>query len=147
MADKINVYIEYDGPAWKSFGECINPPGRDDILFGEPRGLPRDIAFFTPADDACLYVSEDPEISRRDGFCSLDDANRWVEEGASSWFVDGRKITHPDYHSHSWLSLEEWKDVLSRHPNVGSEYHAISAAMEALQAGGKKVRVVFWFDN
>lgn len=165
MGADIHVYIEHNSHEpregekryWSTFGGRINP-GRDYTMFGllanvrcdgaiyEPRGLPSDIAWQT-GDDAFVRVSDSPDLFDLDGYCRPASAEDWVRLGYSSWVEEGKKITHPDYHSHSWLKPEEWKNVIAHRPGVGAEYEAISAAMDTLQARGKKARVVFWFDN
>lgn len=59
-------------------------------------------------------------------------------------------IKHPDWHSASWLTLEEFEkavelaSVAEEDYGVPDEYRAIVAYMKALNV---PTRVVFWFDN
>lgn len=59
-----------------------------------------------------------------------------VEFEINSWQGDG--------HSHSWLSLNELKNVLFVHPDL--ELRALVAAMEVLETY-HETRIVFFFDN
>ena len=64
-------------------------------------------------------------------------------------------VTNPDWHSHSWLTLDELKKVQKEYENtenfkqwgVHIELNAIIATMESLNASGKIARFTFWFDN
>lgn len=171
MGCDIHLYVEYrakDRAAspdpfmrrFSSFGSRINPgriyevfaaiagvrAGREDQIKHQPRGLPTDIGFYSGA-DATLYITE-----KGDGYreCKLSDAEKWVAQGSSAWVEQGKRVTHPYWHSHSWLTFEEFRDAI--HPIVcvkykEPEYRALLAAMKQLHDDGYEVRVVFWFDN
>lgn len=160
MGCDIHCYIEHlekDDKRWKSFGGHINP-GRNYWAFGRlagvrhdgsphvaPRGLPGDLGF-SAAEDNTVYV---------------DDSNRqraesWVANGISKWTsIHHNFVTHPDWHSHSWLTADEWdtaiqradKDMESYGGRCDDEYHAILAVLRFFESRGHSARVVFWFDN
>jgi len=171
MGCDIHLYIEYrpkdctDHPnplmhRWLSLCGRLNP-GRVYTLFAaiagvradfgdqikyRPRGLPTDIGP-SAGDDSVVYITEGG-----DGIhgCSRADAERWVQQGSSVWVKDGKWVTHPDWHSHSWLTFAEFRDAIS--PIVcgqerAQEYRSVLAAMKQLHDDGHDVRVVFWFDN
>ncbi len=156
MGCDIHCYIEYK-PAgsdhWSDFGGCINP-GRNYELFGklagvrregppivEPRGLPED-ASCAASSDAWIYVTE---TTSSEGFCSREQAETWLGYGARYRDPDKRFVSNPDWHTHSWLTTDEYASVVE---GVGEpEYEAILAAMRSFEEGGAKARIVFWFDN
>lgn len=55
-----------------------------------------------------------------------------------------RAADDPEWHSHSWLSADEFAEALRRAEAEHPEYMALLAAVRALGPGA---RVVFWFDN
>jgi len=168
------MYVEYNSkehqphanPAlnsWRSFGDRINP-GRNYNLFGllagvrgdgeifEVRGLPENLGW-SASGDATLYITEG---SDEDGCCTLAKAESYVQWGSTIYKdANGKpvKVDHPDWHSHSWLTVDEFQQVLDAYVShfdqpVGLEYRALLAAMRALEDEGKNdVRLVFWFDN
>lgn len=159
MGCDIHCYIEYRDKGsehWNSFGGKINP-GRDYDAFARLAGVrnygrrtgalpPRgrlgqgDCGWAAYSDSIC-YVSENGESDTT----KRSTAERWVKQGSSVW-TDERKsaVTNPDWHSHTWLSLQEWKDATVE---AGPEYHAMTAAMASLENDGYETRVVMWFDN
>lgn len=175
MGADIHMYIEYSPKAyaetkeggerfWFTFGGRINP-GRDYWLFAllanvrgggalfPPRGAPSDAAIAASSDNR-LYIT----TSEGDNYAKPEDAARWVAEGSSTYILkhDGTPgwVTHPDWHSHSWLTSDELAEVFAaykdehRGQSVDIGYTALLAAMRALEDSGENdVRVVFWFDN
>lgn len=166
-------------------------PGRNYTMFeamagvrGDPtnapfpqRGLPADISYGVRL-HSHLMIDDG-----RTG-CSMADAERWAKHGNKFWPSDTNRqmIEHPDWHSYSWLTVSELKEVMDRYlhlrikeveeneqmrkemmernPELPSDfwiaekpatidgnYLAIVKVMEALEAGGSQVRLVFWFDN
>lgn len=160
MGCDIHCYIEYQpsDQRWDSFGGRINP-GRNYHLFGllagvrgnsDPvvplRGMPTDAAYYARGDNQ-LYV-KDKGDDASEGCCSKADAERWVASG-SSRYTDQTKnwVTHPDWHSHTYLFTEEWERAISSVELGGCEYRAILAALKHFESEGYRARVVFWFDN
>jgi hypothetical protein len=159
MGCDIHCYIEYkETYGWVSFGERINP-GRNYHLFGRiagvrdpseelvvpPRGRPDDLGFRS-RDDAWLYVPPGPGDFVVEGWADPEDAKRWVAEGLSTFSPDGRYVSHPDHHTHTWLTPDEFARAIEGDVHA-LEYRAMLAAMRSLEADGKQVRVVIWFDN
>ena len=169
MGCDIHMYVEYkrkDEGNYSNFGGRINP-GRNYYLFGllcqgirsdlkegiPERGLPNDCAWPARSDNQ-LYVTE---TDYSEGECSRDSAESWVNSGSSKYTDEEKKwVTHPDWHSHSWITYEEFKDqyalfnvkkeeekVFYKEP----EYDALLAALKSFHDGGYDVRIVFWFDN
>lgn len=171
MGADIHCYVETasgllnkDGEeTWWSFCGRVNP-GRDYAMFGilasvrndpdtamiAPRGLPKNIGWQT-ADDAFMRVDDKHEEEQ--GYCSRACAEKYIEHG--SWYRDEKKeqVSHPDWHSHSWMTPEEWAlaidTYVTNHPNfqLDTEYFVLAAMMNTFVQHGKKARIVFWFDN
>lgn len=162
MGCDIHCYIEYmerGETYWFSFGDRINP-GRNYTLFGllagvrvegiqlfPLRGVPADMSYAAESD---YWILISDECADSEGFCSKDRAASWVAHG-SRYSDDGSKVTNPDWHSHSWLTFDEFKRVLSSYHAMALaypaiEYDAVLAAMKSLSKHGD-VRIVFWFDN
>jgi hypothetical protein len=57
---------------------------------------------------------------------------------------DDDEYNGPDYHTHSWLTADEFQQAMQRAEAEHPEYLAVLAAMRAL---GPESRIVFCFDN
>ncbi len=181
MGCDIHVYLEYKNkdddrktPWWQSFGGHINP-GRDYDLFGnlagirggdaliEPRGLPDHLAWHSNRD--AHFIIDDGAVGV-EGYCTRQDAESWSKYGSKILERNGiTYVTNPDWHSHSWLTCDEFQAAMDATDQVtynvcdsvglsdsvnhecDPEYHALMAAARTLESRGKEVRLVFWFDN
>lgn len=176
MGCDIHAHIEYPYRAWdasrtewRHFAGVFLP--RNYQVFGhmagvrtgatpvaEPRGFPED-ADWTTRDAYCLHVRYDK--SERDELqpteCLPAHAEKWLA-GRSRTVVDKQSkdgdgryhlISHPDWHTPSWLSAHEFLEALRRAGNVQKQYQATLAAMWPLldEEIGEHARIVFWFDN
>lgn len=157
MGCDIHCYIEYRYPKhddWTSFGGRINP-GRNYGLFAklagvrnyddvtpvaEPRGIPADMSDGTGR-SYWMYVTEAPG----DGHCTPEVAKQYVQYGAK--YKDEREnfVSNPDWHSHSWLTPDEYAVAIG--DSGEPEYDAILAAMRSFEENGFQARIVFWFDS
>ncbi len=164
MGCDIHAYIEY-GPSsverelgtkqWVGFFGAIHLD-RDYHLFAalsdtrndgeiepvcEPRGLPATLSSWVEAENT-LLVSESEK--NEPGCTPKDRAEQWVEGGSSQW-VDAKRsrITHPDWHSHSWVSAEEFEEAMRRAKCKSPVARAALASMRELPNGV----LVFWYDN
>lgn len=160
MGCDIHCYIEYKHPEseiWSDFGGRINP-GRNYDLFAKlagvrnynekppaipPRGMPADAAYAADGDNK-LFITE----TEGAGCVTPATAAEYVKHG--SVYVNGSDdkptwVTHPDWHSHSWLTTEEY--AKSVEDSGEFEYLAILAAMQSFEENGCAARLVFWFDN
>jgi len=178
MGCDIHLYLEYqrkdrkngDRDYWNSLFGRSNP-GRNYWMFGlmsegvrvdipgafPKKGLPDNISWRTRMDSELTIVDGDTD---EEGACSLDQALRWAQYGHKIRYGNNgepRTIEHPDWHSHSWLSTEEFKKVIELYNKKAEEagynkysepgYRAILAAMETLEENGQTARLIFWFDN
>lgn len=146
MGCDIHCYIEYrdrdvsdlEDKSWSSFGGRINP-GRNYAIFSlmagvrswnegnilfEPRGLAENLGYYSRGDNF-LYITADEKECSCGGSCdsvSMSKAEKWVKSG-SSYFKNNREgkptwVSQPDWHSHSWLSLSEFRQVLEKYKEV-----------------------------
>ncbi len=176
MGADIHAYVEYkykNGEHWMGFGGQLRL-GRDYHMFGllanvrsaqgsalfEPKGLPCDLGFQS-FDDSTLRCTNDEALAESEGYCSQANATKWVANGSAKWVTTDPnypRITHPDWHSHSWLTLAEYNAVLKKYKETGdgryeAGYDAVLAIMKAYAKvkEDKKpvydVRLVFWFDS
>jgi hypothetical protein len=166
MGCDIHAYVEYadfttnDGaPYWRNLTR--NGGSRNYVMFGvlagvgypeaqlfEPKGMPQGRLGWDTSDD---------------DWCSLEQAERWVAGGYSVGETDDngrlRRVSGPDWHSHSWLTTDELAKALDHYVaflpkaypseprTVPVEWQAMLAAMRCFEANGKQARLVFWFDN
>lgn len=171
MGCDIHMYIEYckketepsEKKYWRDFGGRINP-GRNYLMFGilskgvrcdttfnfPPKGTPDDMAYAS-RNDSLIYISEEPT----EGSVTLEKAKQWEKygnkiinnsEGKPTW------VEHPDWHSHSWLTTEEFEKAMEFYNKnsdkwVEPEYEAILVSMKRFEELGYEARIVFWFDN
>lgn len=169
MGCDIHMYIEYANrripeKRWADFGGKINP-GRNYSMFGilskglrttqefsfEPKGLPYEMGYHA-VNDSRIPIGEHGE-----GWASKDKVARWVNSGASEIIRnengDAIWVTNPDWHSHSWLTTDEYKQAVTFYNDVHGkaypepEYNAVLACLESFEAQGFDARIVFWFDN
>ena len=171
MGCDAHMYVEYkrkksERDYWFSFGKRINP-GRNYWLFGlmskgvrsefpkslEAKGMPDNAAYESRGDNQLYIVDENPNDT--EGWCTMEQAKQWETYGCK--FVNNTKgnptwITHPDWHSHTWLTTEEFKKVIDSYNSMdnshsGCEYEVLLSAMQKLEEFDNEVRVVVWFDN
>jgi hypothetical protein len=114
-----------------------------------PRGIPDDIGWSTQ-DEYTLRVTD--ALCDCEGVCTLEQADEWVNSGNSAWYPgSSARITHPDWHTPSWLTADELGEVVSRYieiyGNVPIYYSGIHAMMAKMNEHCVETRFVFWFDN
>lgn len=180
MGADIHTYVEFstcstgpgpDGPPyWQPLGGQIRLD-RQYSLFGRiadvrqtgaiipPRGLPDDLAYEAEGDSLLRIVEDDDKRVNEEGCVARSRALEWVQQGER--IIDRGSVsyvTHPDWHSHTWFTPSEWRQVLqaqeeaaARDPDQcsspGVGYYAVAAALESLEASGAEARIVVWFDN
>lgn len=164
MGCDIHMYLEYsdftgsDGePYWNTF--VANGGSRDYRMFGllagvrcdiapvvEPRGLPEGKLAYETRGACKMTVSDDPSTEGWENYCTTAQAESWREP-----IVNG-EILGPDWHTFSWLTADEYAQVLGRYmtevrDSYAVQYDVILAAMRAFEERDCKTRLVFWFDN
>lgn len=164
MGCDVHMYLEYSDftgsngePYWSAF--VTNAGSRDYTMFGllagvrsdrdptiAPRGLPEgNLAYETQ--NACkMCVSDDPAHAEWENYCTSAQAAQWGKP-----IIDGM-IAGPDWHTFSWLTADEYAQVLGRYMTevrdiYAVEYDVILASMRAFEERGCKIRLIFWFDN
>lgn len=181
MGADIHAYVEYvafvdheGNDYWASFTQNIGD--RNYLLFGllaevrgpgpmlfPLRGVPEGHVSYRTEDDYWLRVTDNAQVAEySQGWTTEEHAIRWVEQGCSKPEErDGKllRVTHPDWHSASWLTADELSQVLDAYakevpkhwpeenPAAPFEWQAVLAAMCSFEANGRKTRVIFWFDN
>ena len=144
MGCDIHLYIEYKSKNnnedirnnWRSFGQKINP-GRNYALFAlmanvrnydcilpvpQVRGFPEDAAYYSSNDNR-IYITDTPG----EDCVTMELAEQWVESGSSEFINNQRGeptwVTHPDWHSHSWLTTGEFETVLNKYLELEVGWH------------------------
>lgn len=183
MGCDIHTYLEYANPPregcepyWQNF--TTNGGSRNYLMFGvlagvrypevklfEPKGMPDGAIGYGTSGGYWTSVAPEshPDWADGDDWVSLNQAESWVKNGYSVGETDVngrlRRVSGPDWHSHSWLTLEELRSAMGHYaaectkkwpgePSAPpSEWKATVAAMEAFAADGLLTRLVFWFDN
>lgn len=180
MGCDIHMYIQYTNkkyaeedkakgkePWWQGFGGQINP-GRNYGMFGtlagvryapenedkmfEPKGLPDFGLSWEAKDDLFLMIDDGPDACD-EKTCTLEQAKRWGRPIINDSKGKPYKTYHPDWHSHSWLTVDEFAKALRWYKadsgyGPGVEWSTMLKTMRSLEAKGKNVvYVVFWFDN
>lgn len=172
MGCDIHMYVEYshkDSNYWQGFGGRINP-GRNYGMFGvlagvrghfkdsfTPKGIKDLELSYQCSDDYYLDITEDGKGNNE---TTLERAYEWNKRCGCELKFHGEKpyrVQHPDWHSHSWMSVKEltkafniYKKMEKEEYGTGSvpiEYKVILNIMKTLEKGGYESRVVFWFDN
>jgi hypothetical protein len=116
-----------------------------------PRGVPKNISYMA---EVAYYLYVDDKFAKEETFCSTEEAKGWVKSGCSKWSKDKTKVSHPDWHNATWLTLAEYrkclekrKSMLAEGTKLHPEYEAVLATMEALKKSGNMPRLTLWFDN
>jgi len=134
MGCDIHAYLDYDLPmqdgnphAWHLAHFSIH---RASWLFGilagvrcdevqgqkpvsPPKGLPERISYQVKCKAHLVVLDQDE--TQEDGTCTRKDAERW---GGHYVDEDKKWVDHPDWHSHSWLSLEEVEEAIRRYQSL-----------------------------
>lgn len=123
----------------------------------EPRGFPEDMTWWSQRQFYLNVIDDENAVDWGDGYCLVENAERWVEKGYSKWLDEGHTtITNPDYHSCSWLTASELRECFDDcFKNEDGTYHGdyiewlgLVSLCEGIESDGKhECRVVFCFDN
>ncbi len=166
MGCDIHLFVEYrrkeNGATWLPFGKEFRL-ARDYEMFGRmakgvrrepengfaPRGVPSDMSW--SAEHEHLMFIHDGE-REESNYVTTADAAKYVASGESQYVTKYGKdkpnyVTHPDWHSHSWLTRLEFVKCIEHADYPAPDYKAVAAAMRSLENDGLETRVVFWFDN
>lgn len=133
MGCDIHLYLEHKGPDWngwsgsnrfsfsRNYGMFAAMAGvrqyDSDIISFAPKGIPNDIDWHALS-DYTLFVSD----IESDGHCNRETADRYVSYGSVYWNGDKSRVTHPDWHTPSWLTLDEFKTAYERYLGYFKEY-------------------------
>lgn len=158
MGCDIHCYVEYKYKAidhWNSFGSEIRLD-RNYTLFAklagvrnygkvkpvaERRGMPDDASYEARYANL-LFVTTSPG----EEYITPERAAKWVADGISKYVGnDNSWVTHPDWHSHSWLTTQEFAQAIEG--SGEPQYEVLLETLRAFETRGYEARVVFWFDN
>jgi hypothetical protein len=120
----------------RNYGNGITP------IF-KPRGLPSDISWEAKDGNRILIIDSD-EAGEKE--VTREQAERWVNSGSSK-LDGGFHVTNPDWHSHSWLTSQEFEQCIDSFDSASTDYKAVLAVMRSFESEGEVTRLVFWFDN
>ncbi len=165
MPDKYDLFNALAGGRSHTTGDVNKPP-----MF-RPRGLPTPVSYVVYY--RYYHVIDDPNYTDKKydqlpswvvplPFVSESTAKEWIEKGWSALApIENhrlgrprrRRISGPNWHSASWLSVSEIGSSLAFHGisevSVPVEMLAYLSAMRNLEenVGPNRTRLVFWFDN
>jgi hypothetical protein len=99
--------------------------GGEGVKLFDPRGLPEGIGYFA-TEDNYFYITDDMECKCGEcRYVTVKKAAEWVKSGSSEYKNDfeGKPtwVSHPDWHSYSWLSVVEYRQVLEKYKEVEQE--------------------------
>lgn len=130
MSCDIHAYIEYKShDSWRSFSSDELKLGRDYMLFAlmagvrleyvtpvmPPRGIPDDLSW-EAREDYHLQLIDGDERNLPEHCCTREQAERYVKYGSKRVVFDGIEyVIHPDWHTPSWLTLDELREVQRRY--------------------------------
>lgn len=169
MGCDIHLFIEYkekDYPGISNFGEEIYI-SRNYYLFGlmntnirggveggfSQKGLPENLSYTV---ENANHININEEFNDDSGdYVSLEKAKQWEKYGSKIIYNEVEKpikVTHPDWHGHSWLSTEEFETVLEKMNKEQFGYKCLEAdvvlaILKKFKELDIEARVVFWFDN
>lgn len=100
-------------------GVRIEPERLGTTLLVEPRGMPDRLSYVTESDNHLFVVEDKEDDDAGEGCVERSRAEKWVESGLSKW-TDEKKnfVTNPDWHTHSYLHVEEVKKVQEQYSNL-----------------------------
>lgn len=123
-----------------------------------PRGLPSQCSYavynryFHLVDDGSYDSRLEPSLPR----ISKEKADEWLRDGLSTLGPPNAKlqrVSNPDWHSPSWLTLDEIYRSLAHFGlninDVKPDFRIVVQTMKLFEEelGPGRTRLVFWFDN
>jgi hypothetical protein len=148
----LNIPRDYKLFSVLAFGDG----GYTDDLPHPPRGLPSNLSFdvryyfYTPVEEVMKQMESTGWQTKK---FNPEEYLQDTWESAAQEYSQYRLLPTPEFHTHSWLTLDELKESLSyghlTKKDISPEFCAIIAGMEELAAryGKGKVRLVFSFDG
>lgn len=153
----------YIGRDYYLFATMCNGVRIDDLPHTfEPKGIAEDMAFYADMKHRLYIASSDESVDEYSA--TREQAENWVKLGYSQVLAEREgvvtSITNPDWHSYSWLTTEEVKQIPRMYKknlkaseedpfyfNVGINFKAIIEVMKLYEKNEYDARLVFWFDN
>ena len=171
MGCDIHLFIQYkkkETTSWRAHARSALELPRNYRMFGclargvrcdipgasnDAKGIPTDLNDGWTEDELTYVVDED---GPGDTCVPNAKAEEWVAKGSSIWWRGNflKRITRPDWHTHSWLTLPEYLEACILYCqdtndiiDLPVEYYVIKKILKAYTKKGYDARVVFWFDN
>ena len=133
------------GRNYAMFGFLAGVRGLNEPIV-EPRGFDDNSSLKW---EYCLRVNDEQYSQDAEGYTSKERADKYVAGGYSRMI--GEMVTHPDWHTASWLTADEMKKVLlaykETYTDLRMKYDAMWDAVLAMLKCIPNSRFVFWFDN
>lgn len=128
----------YLGRNYDLFGLMAGVRGGEPLY--EPKGLPSD-ASHGVIEKCTYYVAVNPS----------ETSTSEQEMLLSARSFGGGRFYDSDFHTFSWLSLKEYKNVLKeytkKHGRPHAPWESVLMFMKLFKRRGYKPRLVFWFDS
>lgn len=97
------------GRSYAMFSLMAGARRDEEFILFEPKGLPEKLGYEAESDNWLFIYAEADDY---EGYCTREQAEKWVKSGSSTWRDDKQKyVSHPDWHTHSWLNLQEFEQV------------------------------------
>ena len=111
-----------------------------------PKGIPDNLSFHV-IDEYTLCIVDDNDMKQEEeGYCSKSNAERWMSNSYSKKY-DENRVTHPDWHSVSWMTIKEVKRVQDSYIHLYKKKNTDLEAVLGIMKVLKNPRFIFWFDN
>ena len=111
-----------------------------------PKGMPENPGWLAHG-DYYLRIRKNGEEEKGGRTCSPEEAERWIRAGLSRKVGD--LLTHPDWHTPSWLDVCELEEACAeyrrRFVRPSLDLEGLTAMLRAHRSDGSP-RLVFWFD-
>lgn len=170
MGQDIHMYLEYKEPSDKRYkGTQVGNPymNRDYDLFGmfsesgrrgyteyewNKIGLDGPYPYKDIPNDLSEFIIREITIPKEETG-SRKIFGEMMKYRKLEGFPDKEDLyLDPDFHSFSYMSLEEYKEIIDKYKNYYNYssyliYDAFYAFAKVYQDTGYETRVVFWFDN
>jgi hypothetical protein len=149
-----DIYISRDYLFFDALAGVRHYQGKVCLI--SPRGIPKTLSHEV-FKSYYQYVFDVGETYWNDNYAKREWADEWVQKGISHYRTHHLKengwVSCPDWHSVSFLNLEEIKVVLAHKEidinDIPREFKLVISLLESAENlyGRNRSRIVFWFDN
>ena len=127
-------------------------PEDELVKVHEPNGIPNDVSYMTRR-RLCYYVKRGEMVDALAENTITPTKAEMMESFGATYYDEKKEwLINPDWHSLSWITLDELKELLEEYEKAcGCEattsYWALYNYMKTYADEGVEVRLVYWFDN